>query len=117
MRKFTYIVAIFFGVYLIVSLVQTLTSLLRQRENIEKLRESLSLEKKRHEELSLKKKYVESPEFIEREAREKLLLGKPGETRVIIDGERLLETLGTTSAALEQETKPNWQKWWELFFQ
>lgn len=99
-----------------VSLFQSLTSLLSQRGNIEKAEETLALEKKKHEELILKTEYVESAAFIEREAREKLLLGKPGETRVIIDEKLLFETLGTAGAELQRDIRPNWQKWLELFF-
>ena len=48
--------------------------------------------------------------FIEKEAREKLGLGKPGEVVVILP-----KVEQRPSNAPATEGKANWRKWWELY--
>jgi hypothetical protein len=57
---------------------------------------------------------VKKPGFVEEEARNKLFLAKPGEGIVIIPTDVLSTTSSKTKKALD--SRPNWQKWWELFF-
>lgn len=65
----------------------------------------------------LKKKLadVNSPIFIEKAAREKLGLGKIGETVVLIPEEKIRQIIGVTDYAKPQRL-PNWLGWWRLFF-
>ena len=67
---------------------------------------------KEQENLQNKLKIAQTPEFIEKEAREKLNLGKVGETIVLIENSELIPH--TSSPISPQE--PNWKKWWNLFF-
>lgn len=56
----------------------------------------------------------QSPQFIEEKARNKLGLGKVGETIVIIPDEKIKQVLG-----VKEEIKvrlPNWLGWWKVFF-
>lgn len=115
MKKSLYVVAILVGVYLIISLSKSLIDAWGREKRIEEAQKTLSAEKKKFEELTLKKKEVESQEFVEKQAREKLLLTKPGESEVIID-DRLLKALEGTKSAETLDNRPNWQKWWDLFF-
>lgn len=61
---------------------------------------------------ALKKKLAEidSPKFIEKEAREKLGYGKEGETILILPDQKEVD-----SSQLTVDSKPNWQKWWDLY--
>lgn len=52
---------------------------------------------------------VKSPEFVEREAREKLGLGEPGERIIIVPKQELEKRVE------EPEMEPNWRKWWKLY--
>jgi cell division protein FtsB len=65
----------------------------------------------KNSELDKQLQLVESPEFIEKEAREKLNLAKPGETIILI---------GQPSSKEEQQknipTETNWRMWWNEFF-
>lgn len=64
------------------------------------------------EELQKKLAEAESPEFIEKQAREKLNLQKEGEVVVVLP-----KDLEKTEVEVENEvTIPNWQKWWNVFF-
>ena len=59
--------------------------------------------------------YAQSPEFIEQEARNRLGLGREGETVVLMPNDKLQMTNEKT----EDKTAvnlPNWKKWWRLFF-
>ncbi len=64
----------------------------------------------------LKKKLTEinSAEFIEKQARNKLGLSKNGETIVIIPEEKLKSILGASHSA--EIRLPNWLGWWRVFF-
>jgi len=65
----------------------------------------------------LKKKLadVNSPSFIEKAAREKLGLGKIGETVVLISDEKIKQTMGATDSA-KQARLPNPLGWLKVFF-
>lgn len=65
----------------------------------------------------LKKKLIQaqSQEFIEQQARNKLGLGKSGETIVIIPEDKLKSVLGATQSA-QVVRLPNWLGWWRVFF-
>lgn len=57
---------------------------------------------------------IQSPEFLEEVARNKLGLSKKGETVVVIPEDKLKLVLGTSSSA--QIRLPNWLGWLKLFF-
>lgn len=57
---------------------------------------------------------VNSPDFLEQQAREKLGLAKPGETVVLISDEKIKQTVGATESA--QVRLPNPLGWWKVFF-
>lgn len=65
----------------------------------------------------LKKKLAEtsSLSFIERQARDKLNLARPGETVIIIPDSEIDKILGVQTIAIPEAT-PNWQGWLKLFF-
>jgi len=113
MKKIGLWLAVGFELVLIVSLAegirQTLGARGRVKELVAEKRELLAERKELAEELE----YVQSPEYLEKVAREELALVKPGETVVIIPekaGEQE-EGLGT-----DEEVKANWEKWWEVYF-
>jgi len=57
---------------------------------------------------------VQSLGFIEKEARNKLGLGKAGETVVVIPEEKLKMVMGASKSA--EPRLPNWLGWWKVFF-
>lgn len=70
---------------------------------------------KNNSELSNLIGYLQSPSFQEKEIRQKLNLQKPGEHVVVLPSEK---TDGTLQSAAQDGAaqKPNWQKWWDYFF-
>lgn len=78
---------------------------------VEQKEEELAVLRGRKNSLKEQLKQVESPEYIEEVAREKLGMGKEGEKIVI------LPRVGSNELIPNQpEKKENWQKWWQLFF-
>lgn len=64
--------------------------------------------------LKTKLAQIQSAQFIEEQARNKLGLSKVGETIVIIPDEKLRQVLGATQST--QPRLPNWLGWWKMFF-
>ncbi len=59
-------------------------------------------------------KYLRSDEFVEREAREKLNMQRPGEKVVLIPEKEKLLTQVAGDA--NRQDRKNWQLWFEYFF-
>ena len=64
-----------------------------------------------NQELQKRLAEVQSPEFIEREAKEKLGLVKPGEEIVILPEIKLEPSFAKASEGRQS----NWRKWWKLY--
>ncbi len=69
----------------------------------------------RNKDLKKKLEAIQTPEFIEKEARNKLGLTKKGETIVIIPDEKIRQVLGASESA-QEERLPNWLGWLRLFW-
>ncbi|OGH17128.1 MAG: hypothetical protein A3C30_03445 [Candidatus Levybacteria bacterium RIFCSPHIGHO2_02_FULL_40_18] len=111
MKKILPVIAIIILLIVIKNNISGIFKTLEDENTAGNLKEKLSEEQR--ENLFLKERlfYVKTNQFVEEEAREKLLMNRPGEYVVI----------APTSAPLnrekiEVETRPNWQKWFELFF-
>lgn len=113
--RFISSVLLVLGLYLIVSLSRNIFSLIKKGEEIK--RESLKVEKLRaeNEELKGQLEYASSPEFIEKEAREKLGLAKEGE-QVVVLPENVEEIVLDKEKDKGKEELPNWKRWYRLFF-
>ncbi len=88
--------------------------ILEARDNkntADNLKKKLAIESKKNQYLKERLYYVKTDKFVEEEAQDKLGLLRPGEYFVI----------APTPAPLHSESvviddRPNWKKWWELFF-
>lgn len=97
-------------VLLIVSLMGSLVVLFQKRDIVSERTDSLSRVKAEHERLKKELAEAQTQTFVEREAREKLGLIKPGEVVVLV---------GTTPSGQELVTRTeesSWRAWWKLFF-
>lgn len=112
MRRFQ-IILIIVSAFLIFSLIGSVVDLWSRRDILTVRKETLSGLEKEHTALKARLTEVETPAFIEREARERLGMSKPGETVVILD-----HTVpeGQSTSELYKETLPNWKQWWKIFF-
>jgi len=113
MKKVLFLVVIVLSAIIINSLVRSIYDLWKKQDLV--VRAKIELEKQKEENQRLKSQLsvVGNDEFIEKEARNKLFLVKPGEQEVIIPKE-LLDA--SNSAQPKPDNTPNWKKWWNLFF-
>jgi len=78
---------------------------------LEKLQENLNEEKKKNEYLKTRLSIVKNDEFVKDEAQNKLGMLKSGEFFVIAPTVAPPDT-----RTFDFDDKPNWQKWFQLFF-
>ena len=108
------LIMIFISIILILVIVSIIRSIysLWQKEHLvieqEQLKEKLVQEQKQ---LQAKLKYVENPEFIEQQARNKLNLQKEGEAVVVLP-----KNLTKAKVDIPPQAVPVWQQWLKLFF-
>lgn len=116
-KKIFYIVIVIIGVYLIINLGSNIANLWQRQEEVGRTRQGLETLKKENKDLKAQSEYFQTPEFLEREAREKLGLVRPGEKQVIIEEGLLASMQAQPNASVSgQGWSINWEKWWKLFF-
>lgn len=98
------------GVGLAIKTGQNVWRLYRAGERVGEAQVEVERATEENQRLRLKLEYVQSEEFIEKEALEKLGMGRPGEKIVV----GALEPTGEPNPEVEED-KPNWRKWWELY--
>lgn len=94
------------------NLIRTIASLSSEENIIKDAKEKLSAAIDENQNLKRKLSQTESQEFIEREARNKLNLGKEGEIVLILPSISPF----ITPTPIPPDISPNWQKWVKLFF-
>lgn len=115
MKKILFIVTLIASIFIINNFVRSIYSLWQKKEFIVRAQKELEMKKKENQELKAKLDIVQNKDFVEEEARNKLLLVKQGEKRVVID-ERLIRE-EEKKKSLEQKTGiTNLREWWKLFF-
>src|SRR3989338_9927055 len=112
MKKILFVIAITASIFIINSLVRSIYDLWGKQDLITKAQDELVREKKENQDLKSKLSQAQSSKFVEEEALNKLLLIKPGEQQVIIPQ----DLLSSSDSAKKKGTRPNFRKWWDLFF-
>lgn len=100
------------GLLLVVSLIRSIIDFLKAEDRIKQEEIKLAQLQLKNDELKKKLEEVESPEYLEKMAREKLGLAKEGEVVVV---------LPSVLPQPDQKPQPeenlsNWQKWLRVFF-
>mgnify|MGYP001611005991 CR=1 FL=1 len=80
-------------------------------ERIQEVQAEVKLAEEENRKLEERLAEITSPEFVEREAREKLGYGREGETMLIVPDQNA--NLRPQIPNTDQE--PNWRKWWKLY--
>jgi len=83
----------------------------QKKDIISQVQSQLDIKKQENQRLKAALSYAQTPEFIEKEARDKLFMSKAGEQKVLIP-----QDSGSSSDSQNQDNEPNWKKWWDLFF-
>ena len=110
MKKIAVFVVIIILLILIKNTAFSIFTLLNNAGYSQKLKSQLDAQTQKNKFLKERLSYVKTDDFAGQEAREKLGLTKPGEKIVILPKKEEKKDQGQT------EDKPNWQKWWEMFF-
>lgn len=109
--------AVLLGASLIISLSKDLTRLLGTRERVTRERAEISRLEEEQRSLVEQLQQVMSEAFVEREARDKLFLGRPGEVVLLFPEGEGESQEGATKDEGETEERElaNWEKWARVF--
>ena len=99
------------GMLFIVNISRSIYGLWLRHDLVAEREEVRNSLKKDSGELQKELARVQSPEYIEEVARDKLNLQKEGEVVVVLP-----ETLASPEPQTEPRPQANWNKWWKLFF-
>ncbi|MCL5432722.1 MAG: septum formation initiator family protein [Patescibacteria group bacterium] len=114
MKRILFFAVLIGSIFIINGLVRSIYGLWQKQGYLATAQKQLEKEKSENSRLKKQLAEVQSPKFLEEQARNKLLLIKEGEQEVIIPK----EFLGASDSAKgkERDSRSNWQKWWDLFF-
>ncbi|OGH09799.1 MAG: hypothetical protein A2152_00880 [Candidatus Levybacteria bacterium RBG_16_35_6] len=112
MKKIIYIATVIILLVIINNLTHSIYDLWHKQDLLTAAEKKLELEKERNKKLKAELSYVQSQQFIEEQARDKLFMSKPGEQDILIQK----NLIAPEKSKPKQDTRPNWQKWMELFF-
>jgi|ERR1700722_7833036 len=94
-------------------LVHSIYDIWQKQDLVVQAQKDLNTEKKENQELKKQIAQVNQPQFIESQARNKLLLTKPGEDVIIIPNSQLAVASPQSKPV---DNRPPWEKWWSTFF-
>lgn len=95
---------------LVVSLTRSVFELSKKQDIVRRSQDELARLERENRELEEALAAAETPEFIEKTAREKLGLVKEGETVVVLPKTK------EGQETISNKQIPNWKKWRDLFF-
>lgn len=96
------------------NLIGSIYSIWQKQNLIIQAQDKLTAEKEENQKLKKQIVSVNQPEFVESEARNNLLLTKPGEGIIILPQGQFADTQGTPKKIID--TRPYWQQWLDVFF-
>src|SRR3989344_887004 len=111
-KRLISILFLFIGIFLLGNLAQGIFDAWRGRERIQKMRQDLQEIARENETLQQEIQYYQSDEFVEKEAREKLNLVRPGETVIIVPEEALKKE--ESERIKQTRAEPVWSQWTAL---
>lgn len=112
MKKLIFVVVVIVLLAIINNLVHSIYDIWNKQDLLTQAQNELSLQQKKNQQLKAGLSYVQSPSFINEEARNKLFLVKPGEQDILIPS----QASGGQNQKIPQAQTPNWQQWLSLFF-
>ena len=114
MKRLVFLAIVIASLLLIQSLIRSIYTLWQKQALLVEAQKELEAQKRENQDIKHKLELAQTSGFIEQEARNKLFLLKPGESSVMIDKLAMLRIIEKKTK--QQQEKPNWQQWWELFF-
>ena len=114
-KKIVIVAIILIGLIAGYNLVSQILEAAKSGERLSEAADAVVQLEIKNKELKTRLENIQSFQFIEEGARNKLGLGKVGETIVIIPDEKIRQVLGASSSATIIKW-PNWLGWWKVFF-
>lgn len=109
-KKSIFVIAVVVCLVIIYNLATSTYDLWSKKDVVVTAQDQLKAEKAENKKLKDQLTFVQSPDFIEQEARNKLLMVKEGESEVIVPKELLQKK----EKKVEKKV-PNYQQWIDLF--
>lgn len=113
MKKIVFFVIIFVSLVIIHNLLVSIFTLWQKQDLVIQAQNELKLEREENSTLKKQLEIARSDTFLEEEARNKLFLVKPGESKIVIP-DRVLQA-STAAKAESLDVTPNWEKWVKFF--
>ncbi|SRR6266446_559911 len=107
MRKITLLFFFIISVYIIVNSIISIVTQLRKKELLIEAQKELNLQISENKRLEKDLVWVSDPSFIEREARDKLFMEKPGESTLVLPATAISPT------PIQVGQKKEGKSWWE----
>jgi len=115
--KITVLLILVLGGLQIISLSRQVIDLLSAGDRLTEAEQKLEQVKKENEDLRRQLSYDQSPEYLEKQAREKLNRARPDETVVVIPDELInVYTVDEKPRPTPTPEPPNWKQWRQAFF-
>lgn len=116
LKKIVFLVFVVFCLFVINDLVNSIYNLWQKHDLLDRANRTLGAEKKRNVELKEKLKAAMQPQFVEKEARDKLFLVKPGEGVVMVEPTVYMQASASSKSKVE-DMSSYWRQWREIFFE
>lgn len=114
MKRIFFFIVLITSVFIIQSLITSIYNLWQKHDLITKAERDLARSKQENEKIKKALKEAKTTDFVEKEARDKLFLVKPGESKVVIDPVVLQALKAKKLPGVDKRS--SLQQWWELFF-
>jgi cell division protein FtsB len=113
-KKIAFFTFLILSFVIINGLLNSIYSLWQKQKLVSEATRELILQEQENTSLKKQLTVVNSKQFVEEEARDKLFLIKPGEG-VIVMPQQVLQA-SSSGQTVAMVSLPNWEEWWSLFF-
>ncbi len=113
-KKIAFFAVLIALLFMVNNLIHSIYSIWQKQDLLVQAKKTLTAAKQENQKLKKEIAQANQPQFVETEARNKLLLGKPGEGIIILPENQVTATASSTPET--SNSKPNWQQWWNIFF-
>lgn len=114
LKKIAFWVVVIFFIFVINNLLHSIFSFSQKEDLIVKKEQELANAKKENARLKKQLAEAKKPQFVEKEARDKLFLAKPGEGVLMLASGNASKS--SQAVIKVKESIPNWIEWYNLFF-
>lgn len=114
MKKVVFFLIVIISFFIIQDFLRSIYNLWQKRELLDFAKKELEAKQIENKKLKYQLKIAQSDEFVEKEARDKLLMLKEGEKEIVLDDSLIGDK--NKKGEGKEDNRSNIQKWWNLFF-